>query len=440
MPFREKQIYVAPTKPDESVASTVTALAKAFKDARANAKVKADKEASDLKQDLSTINSQTGKSPSAIYGEVQNRLLKFEQAYLQEREDYDKIVADVDDQVVTAKSKSSDNTIELTLKSNDVGTVYLGNDRFVTYRTAGSVQTYKLRNDAKDKLGQIREYVQATNDGTIVSYVRRFVLRGLNLADAWAYASQKQLIPAHPTDPKCVDNEHDPKMNGRHPTPNIDQPLNDAQQIISHTRGWRKRLISTVPSEREIYSTRGAPFDGNTGVATIDLAQVLEAKTAIRDVHCIAYASSVYGYVPDNIIKATAPDTPPNITTPTNYDCQKFRGYRDVIRTREVLVAGDVPYAAVIATPSGKYIVAAAALKSSEANSIENEIKTAAPAGLLAQVTMNYKLYDHYHTYAVLDTNTNAQQLVSWLKSSSNPDAARVQYTLLMPQLAPTGR
>ena len=453
MPSREKQIYIAPAPVPAPEVATVAALTLAFTTARAEAKARAEAQSACLKADLGLyannpiLDGAGLPDRPANYTRVQTRLLPFEQSYLSERENWQSIVDGVDPTILGA-ADAAGTTITLTHNGNAAGTIYLNDARFQPHAVVNTVQTYRLRD------GTVRDYVRAANDGANQSYIKRYVVRGLSLFDMWSYYRGVDLTSPQPralAGAVCVANEHAPPGAGtrpdRHPAPAVGAAINMELQIISHTRGWRKRFISVVPSEREIYSTQGAPFNGDSGVVRIDLVEVLAAGHHVRDVHCIPYADAIYTYQTTDIINAVDPSTPPVAThaAPTGYQRECFKGYRDVLRTREALIDNVIPWAAIGAQPeaTGKNVLALGVNSRAHSGTVEADILAAGHAGFLGQVRLNYPVHGAWFVYAVFDSAANALTAYNYYGGGAPAIAATYAhpgwftFNFYVPQLAP---
>jgi hypothetical protein len=236
-----------------------------------------------------------------------------------------------------------------------LGTLYRDNARFELINPQPTSVNGKLEN----KVWQLVEgsknyhYIYLANSNT---FVRRFVTRGLNAVDCYNLARKWNMKSAHPSLKKvnrnfggvtfqaakqeARSNSGKPKMARRHDLTEK-QEISERQQLISHTRGWYKRYISTGMSNRPIYSTRGAQFQSMYGAAIIDLALVPSAS--IFDLHSPAAVEAWFkGLKPEDIVSET--DSHFDAAT---YNDEEFLAMRDVLRTREVLVKEEIPYAAV---------------------------------------------------------------------------------------------
>jgi len=166
------------------------------------------------------------------------------------------------------------------------------------------------------------------------TYVRRFVMRGLNHNDAINIGNNIPLgAPVLTANARANDiggksgARHNVKPNGI---------LTTEQKILSHTRGWQKRYISTGVSKRPAVSTRGETFMSVHGTAVVDLAMVDPAT--IFDIHSSKAIANLMGW--NSTLVTSAPSARsggPSIGS------EEFLALRDVLRTRELLIEGSVP-------------------------------------------------------------------------------------------------
>lgn len=211
------------------------------------------------------------------------------------------------------------------------GTLYVADSRFVD---AGVRDTGLQAEVYVDRDGpEGRHYIKLP-DG---SFVKRFVMRGLSAYDAMRLWGYQSLTPTY-THPGIVDQVE--KRVDRHGT--TVRNLDLSEQVLSHTRGWKKRFISTGTSERNVYSTRGTQFKSLYGAAVVDLARLVNQQSIV-DVHQPEVAARHLGNAEDLLTYGTE-RTEVGLS---DIDKQKYMGLRDVVRTRELLIHGDIDYAAV---------------------------------------------------------------------------------------------
>lgn len=236
-----------------------------------------------------------------------------------------------------------------------LGTVFIGDARFVKLHPQPGGLTnpvYVLGRVIDGTLKQDPEHTKAhfvwvPNSQT---YVRRFVTRGLNYSDIiniearHPLGSPLRVATAHQGELRST------KNTTRHDGPAVDDALTEQQQILSHTRGWQKRYISTGVSNRPVYSTRGTQFMSLYGTAVIDLAKV-DLRT-VWDIHSPAAVENVMKWSSDNVVTATGPGN-----GATTFKGEEFLALRDVLRTRELLIKFQVPVTALNCNVEGRLIV-----------------------------------------------------------------------------------
>jgi hypothetical protein len=188
-----------------------------------------------------------------------------------------------------------------------------------------------------------KHYVKLSTSDT---FVKRFVFRGLNAGDCMNLSGGQPL--------KAVfgkDTISDPELKPGRFTHGKGHALSVDEQILSHTRGWQKRFISTgVSGNRPAYSTRGTVFVSMYGTSVIDLAKVPNAT--IWDVHRPDTAGARLGVDPKDL---TTRDT---AYPSTGFEDEKYLALRDTVRTRELLIKGQIPHNAVKANSLGQFILA----------------------------------------------------------------------------------
>ena len=224
-----------------------------------------------------------------------------------------------------------------------VGKVVLGDARFelVAPQPAGLVnQVYQRR----ERPG--RHYVQLP-DG---SYLRRFLSRGLNQSDSLNLTGNRALEAPEQGAQVLPSERRSAEHTGRHNVP-AGTVLSLDQQILSHTRGWKKRFVSATTTSRPVYSTRGEEFRSVFGVVLIDLAHVPLAT--VVDLHRPDRINARFGVGPQDIVGAPAAEP----GYPRTLAHENFLAARDVIRTREVLIQFRVPPAAVVRHSLGNRII-----------------------------------------------------------------------------------
>jgi hypothetical protein len=228
-----------------------------------------------------------------------------------------------------------------------LGTVFLGDARFtelrpqppnllntvyVLGRVVNKGQKLELQADANHTNAH---FVWLPNSQT---YVRRFVTRGLNHNDvvnimhASDLGAPVQVVTAQKQ-------ELDSKEPERHHVKE-GAVLTEQQQILSHTRGWQKRYISTGVSGRPVFSTRGTEFMSIYGTAVIDLAKV--DSSTVFDIHSPIAVNNLMHWDASKVVNSKGPGN-----HSTTLKGEEFLALRDVLRTRELLIKFRVPIGAV---------------------------------------------------------------------------------------------
>lgn len=238
-----------------------------------------------------------------------------------------------------------------------LGTVFLGDARFTELRPQPKGLRNKVyvlgrivRNNKKPELQQDPNHTNAhfvwlPNSET---YARRFVTRGLNhndlvnISKGNPLGSPVQLVTAQKQEVTAKDPTRHNVTEGT--------ALTEDQQILSHTRGWQKRYISTGVSNRPVYSTRGTQFMSIYGTAVIDLAKV--DLTSVYDIHSPIAVENLLGWKASTVATSTGPGN--NAAT---LDDEKFLALRDVLRTRELLIKFLVPFAAINCLADGDRVL-----------------------------------------------------------------------------------
>ena len=228
-----------------------------------------------------------------------------------------------------------------------MGTVYTGADRFVALGAAA--QPAGRENDVYVRQGfPNQHYVRYTRSGAN-RYVRRYVMRGLNQGDSVNVTAAAALEAPEQTQTALNNEIRDAEYTGRHNLA-VGADLTDEQKILSHTRGWKKRFISTTTTFHPAYSTRGEEFRSVFGKVIIDLAHVPGAD--IFDLHT-PDALAIFNTTAATV-HATDVDGRP---THRSLHDEELLAARDVIRTRELLIHGTVPDAAVLHSAAVQSII-----------------------------------------------------------------------------------
>jgi len=228
-----------------------------------------------------------------------------------------------------------------------LGTVFLGDARFTDLRpqpkdllntvyVLGRIVSRKRHPELEaDPNHTSAHFVWLPNSET---YVRRFVTRGLNhndvvnIMNGADLGAPVQVVKAQPQEVKNT------KKPTRHDVAE-GAVLSEEEQILSHTRGWAKRYISTGVSGRPVFSTRGTQFMSIYGTAVIDLAKI-DLKS-VYDIHSPIAVKNVLDW---NASEVTSHGPGNNARS---FSDEEFLALRDVLRTRELLIKFRVPCAAV---------------------------------------------------------------------------------------------
>jgi hypothetical protein len=233
--------------------------------------------------------------------------------------------------------------------------------------------------------GDLNSREETTEDRNASLYVRRFVTRGLNHNDIINLANNSPL-GAPVLTVTAERRETTASKASRHPLAAGDV-MTEGDQILSHARGWAKRYISTGVSDRAVFSTRGTQFMSLFGTAVIDLAQVDPAT--VFDIHSPLAVKRTLGWDATEVSTATG-----HHLARAGLDEEKYLALRDVLRTRELLIKGQVPRAAVKAVADGKRIVAIGGDGPNAPDVILNGLKTTERARVVQSDTINYPGYN----------------------------------------------
>ncbi|WP_123957959.1 hypothetical protein [Cupriavidus necator] len=251
-----------------------------------------------------------------------------------------------------------------------IGKVYAGDTRFTLANVHNTLNAVYHRIDQPN-----RQYVQLP-DG---SFLRRFITRGLNQDDSERLRRGQGLLAAHPNANR---NDKEISRYGYGPDGPGEAIVKD---VLSHTRGWQKRYISTTTTKRAVHSTQGKEFRSVFGAVLIDLANV--ALASVVDLHRPDRLPSYFNITAPTVV---APRPPGNGAALT-LDDERYLAARDVIRTREVLIRDSVPQNAVRSGPAKLCVLdvyspntptldsVVAHIKGSEGLSLEDEEKLAYP-------------------------------------------------------------
>ena len=237
-----------------------------------------------------------------------------------------------------------------------LGTLYLAGRRF----EAMAAQPPGVVHRVYQRRGQPNRHYVLLDSGI---FVRRYVIRGLNNDDVWNL-NQGLPLQAAEQDNRAHQNE---VGNNRHAL-NAGGHMLVEQQIVSHTRGWKKRFISTGISNRPAISTWGVAFHSIYGAVVIDLAMV--PRDQIFDVHKPEQAARVFGVPVENIVAPGAQHGSPA----NDHQGELYLGLRDVLRTRELLIKNSVPFAAVYGPRRQRRLLAVAGNNSNRRRALRDAV------------------------------------------------------------------
>lgn len=239
-----------------------------------------------------------------------------------------------------------------------LGTIHLDHMRFIPLdpQPLGDNPTiYRRMGD-----GASRHYIMLPQGtGHPPLFVRRFVVRGLNGHNAMELDARQPMRAAYVTKQVATIGKPQPQEMKN---PSIGKPsptrhdisqdalLTESQQILSHARGWKKRYISAGVGNYAPLSTRGDPFVSLFGNVVIDLAKLPIGN--IFDIHSPRGAQTNLSYDPTLVVTQGA-KYPAN-----DYGDEQYLAMRDVLRTRELLIKREVPFAAVVCRALGRKILA----------------------------------------------------------------------------------
>ncbi|BAZ32185.1 hypothetical protein NIES4074_46870 [Cylindrospermum sp. NIES-4074] len=232
-----------------------------------------------------------------------------------------------------------------------IATVYFDEKRFI------KVDEVRLnKNTPQEEKREIFAH-RESNDHYVQdafgSYVKRYVKRALNEYD-------------NPSPDTGVSINSDPRKKkdttqswsqiaAAVPTMTQEQ---QAEEIRNHQRAKELQggspFISFTTTDRPIFGSSAKPFEGPHGVATVDLAQI--SKNRVFDTHTSKAMKQIHN----------VDDPNPNMPFVEKDDAvERNSAARDAMRTREVVVAGDIPNNAITAVkaegkdyvkgPSGKF-------------------------------------------------------------------------------------
>jgi hypothetical protein len=229
-----------------------------------------------------------------------------------------------------------------------VGCVYQDVARFQAL--AVGLQPANRQNDVYFKRNLPHQHYVSYVRGGTTYYVRRYVIRGLNQQDSFQISQGNGLIaPEQGLNATGNEVQQPGVFPGKHNV-QVGIALTDQQQILSHTRGWKKRFISATTTLRPAYSTRGQEFRSVFGKIIIDLAFVPGGD--IFDLH----TPDALATLNTNAQQILNSPHQPNPTVRSLQDEEVLAG-RDVIRTRELLIRFQVPLAAIRTLSLGNNVI-----------------------------------------------------------------------------------
>lgn len=220
-------------------------------------------------------------------------------------------------------------------RASEVGTLYSGTERYALATNAE--QPPRTLNPVYCRRGlEGQHYISYPHRGGETLFVRRYVIRGLNQSDAANIEAGKELVAPYDT-AEAVDNElRSAEHRGKFLVEKKDTNLTIEEQILSHTRGWAKRFISTTVTHRPVYSTRGTEFRSVFGAVIVDLAKVPGDR--IHDIHAPG-AITRFRVTQGQLFQVPSQIEP---SRRTQHD-EALLAVRDMLRTRELLILGRVP-------------------------------------------------------------------------------------------------
>ncbi|WP_233809708.1 hypothetical protein [Paraburkholderia sp. HP33-1] len=289
-----------------------------------------------------------------------------------------------------------------------IGYVYIGDGRFEAPNPA--LQPPGALNAVCTRRGfPGQHYIRYNHRGT-VRYVRRYVIRGLNQSDARRLAASEALTPpesgneAQPNE--IVDKRPSLEKNAERHDVKIRTQLTLEQQLLSHTRGWKKRFVSTTTTQRTVYSTRGTEFLSVFGAVIIDLAFV--DPDTIFDLHTPA-ALGTFGASGANL--HTKRNDP--------YEEERRLAARDVVRTRELLIHNQVPFNSIKFADDGDRVVGVSCNSEGTAKFLFQAVEAAwkklgpTPPSYKTTETLEYPWEGRWYKFYLFATAADAERCLS---------------------------
>lgn len=232
---------------------------------------------------------------------------------------------------------------------SEVGTLYSGTERYAI--AANAEQPPRTLNPVYCRRGlEGQHYISYPHRGDETLFVRRYVIRGLNQSDAANIEAGKELVAPYNT-AEAVDNElQSGEHSGKFLVEKKNTNLTIEEQILSHTRGWAKRFISTTVTHRPVYSTRGTEFRSVFGAVIVDLAKVPGDR--IHDIHAPG-AIARFRVTQGQLFQVPSQK---EASRRTQHD-EALLAVRDMLRTRELLILGRVPLTALALKDCGACVL-----------------------------------------------------------------------------------
>lgn len=216
-----------------------------------------------------------------------------------------------------------------------IGTLFHGTERYVLAENAEQPPT--TLNPVYYRRGLLAQHYISYLHVNQTLFVRRYVIRGLNQSDAANIQARKALVSPHNGAKSTEDEIKSDDNPGRFPATNINKKLTIEEQVLSHTRGWAKRFVSTTVTQRKVYSTRGSEFRSVFGLVIVDLARVPGER--IYDIHAPG-ALTLFKVSGDQLHKVPHQSD----TKKRSHHDEQLLAARDVVRTRELLIHRTVPF------------------------------------------------------------------------------------------------
>jgi hypothetical protein len=223
-----------------------------------------------------------------------------------------------------------------------IATVYFGDERFEAIPTENIILNQGTKDEERREIFKHREsgvhYVRDAHG----LFVRRYVSRALNQFDNPPDGDGVQ-INADPR-PKPGTKPGSSKQTWAQIATLIPNMAPDARnkEILNHQRGKEAQggspFVSFTTTKHPIFGSTAKKFGSGHSVATIDLAHIPRLK--LFDTHTAAAMKRIYA------IDDPVPDMPYAEGVKLY---ERNSAARDAMRTREIVVAGDIPLEAIIA-------------------------------------------------------------------------------------------